>query len=656
MKAFIDDFSLVRIESNQAIGSVTVRDMPLELIRRDGTHMYYQSPKPLLLHVDDSLWIDGTQVTLEIGTVTLKPAFDQIFRYDGPLGAQYHKDQTVFTVFSPVAKEVILVLDGMERSMRFESPVWTVTAEGDFEGKPYHYRVRLTKAYHDVKDPYTTATGFKDQSYVIDWSKTNPVRPLSKKLRAYTDAVIYEGHVRDLTINLDVPSKGLFEGLIEHSNTLSGSVLDYVKRLGMTHLQLLPVFDFDGVFDRDKSKAYNWGYNPAQYFVLEGWYARDPDDPYGRVNAFKQVLDAAHGIGLGINMDVVYNHVNNRDTFPYDYLVPGYFFRHDAKSKPTEASFCGNDVETRHYMVRRLIIDSLVHFVTHYQVDGFRFDLMGLMDLETMRQIEKTLKAINPNIMLYGEGWNMITEVPTKEQSNMANQARFKGIAHFNDQFRNTMKGALHGPEMGYAMGNKALAVKVPELLLGSPHLFLAPTQSINYVECHDNLTFYDKMLLAYGFEKDDFKHKADVANQLIAISQGIPFYHAGQEFYRSKKGVENSYKSPDEINMIHWRPRLESIRKLKKLLKIRRTYKLYRMASYGDHAAVYKIGECLVYRLEDASRVLIHYIKATKGLEKIDTHGAKLIFNTCDVLMQEDSMVVDEQGIYILRIDKNSK
>ena len=654
MRAFIDGLSLVRIESQSPVSDVRIREMTLKRSHADGNGVFFTSPEPLRLHEDDTVIVDGEHVVLEIGMVTLTDAFDEAFRFDGPLGYVYSPQKTCFALFTPVAKDVILVLDGQDYPMTYDMPVWRAEIKGDVEGRPYHYRVRLYDVYHDVQDPYADAIGFRDQPYVIDWSKTTPVVNHPGKVRKMTDVVLYEGHVRDLTTGLDVPSKGLYEGLTETSTLLGTSVLGYIRNLGVTHLQLLPVFDFDGVDDHDKPKLYNWGYNPARYFALEGWYARDPDDPYGRINAFKHVINSAHEIGLGITMDVVYNHVFKRDTFPYDYLVPGYFFRHDVSGAPSDASFCGNDVETRRYMVRRLIVDSLVRFVTRYGVDGFRFDLMGLLDVKTMLLAEKTLKAIKPDILLYGEGWNMPNAVPAKDRSNMANQARFPGYAHFNDTFRNTVKGDLHGPAPGYAMGSRALCQKMPSCLLGSPDLFESPAQSINYVECHDNMTFYDKMLLSAGFEKEAFKEMADLAMHLVVISQGIPFIHAGQEFFRTKKGVENSYNSPDEINMIHWKPNSPSVRLLKKLLRIRRSYRLYRSPSYGDHASVSKEGDRLVYRLEDNKVVLVHHIKNRKGLERIETHGGTLIFRSRNVLVEDDAVIVDEPGVYILKLSKS--
>src|SRR5690606_39111400 len=469
-----------------------------------------------------------------------------------------------------VAKEMFVVVDGTSYEMKYQEPIWYAKVEGDLEGKAYLYRVRLVDEFVDVKDPYTVASNLTD-SIIVDKDKLNKQEFDYVPLKKYTDAVIYEGHVRDMTIRLDVVDKGLFDGLSQVAPSLGTSVLGYIKKLGITHLQLLPVFDFYGVDDIEKSKLYNWGYNPIQYFAVEGWYSKNPNDPYMRINEFRKVVDEAHKLGLGVVMDVVYNHVYERALFPYDQLVPGYFYRHDKNYKPTHTTGLENDVESTRYMVRRLIVDSLVHFMKNLKVDGFRFDLMGLLDIETMLLVEKTLKSINPSTMLYGEGWNMPSHIPASKRSNMENQRQLPGYAFFNDFFRNTMKGPLHTKELGFATGTDKFNFNACLALMGSHHLFDYPTQSLNFVECHDNLTFYDT--LEFNYLKPMIKQAyQDLANHLVAISQGIPFYHAGQEMYRTKFGVENSYNSPDDINAINWY-RYSSIAKIRKILWIRSKY-----------------------------------------------------------------------------------
>jgi pullulanase len=652
MKVFVDGFNLLRIESNQYIDRILLKDNEVKWLKNEGYNQFFTTLKPIRLHLDDTIEINGDLYPIFIGIVTLTKEFEEKFRYDGNLGYEYHKTHTVFRLFSPVLKEAFVVVDQKKYEMKYIEPIWEATILEDLDLKPYHFEVRLVDTFKIVKDPYTNACSTKE-SYVIDWQKTSLILPSPIQLKSYTDAVIYEGHIRDLTIHLDVLSKGLFKGVREFSKTLKGSVLQYIKRLGATHLQLLPIFDFDGVDDINKDQFYNWGYNPSQYFAVDGWYSKHPDDPYHRINHLKKVINEAHRLKLGVNMDVVYNHVYKYKDFPYDDLVPGYFYRHDSNKKMTDVSFCGNDVETRNYMVRKLIIDSLIHFVKHFQIDGFRFDLMGLMDIATMHEIESKLKAINPNIMLYGEGWNMITEVPSRQRANMNNQALFPSYAHFNDFYRNTMKGDLYGNHLGYTMGNKHLTQKAMDAIIGSKHLFQTPNQSINYVECHDNLTYYDQMKKTKGLVDSNFTMHQDFANHLIAISQGIPFYHAGQEFYRSKKGVENSYNSPDEINHIDWNFKKSAVANLQKILKIRKKYSIYRTPSPHDQISISKENHMIIYQLETQKEILKHYIKNYQSLEKISLEKGKLIFSSQDVLFSNGSMIVDHPGVYIVVIKK---
>ncbi len=652
MRIFIDGLNLLRIESSEYIYQIKLYQNKTNWLRNDGINQFFSTEKPIILHDIDQIEVNEQTYPLEIGVVCVTKEFEKKYRYDGKLGVDYHTSYSLFSLFSPVAKEVFVVIDGKEYQMNYQEPIWTVRVEGNLEGLPYQYKIRLVNKFKLVKDPYAIAANLKD-NIIVNLNKTTPLQKTPIKVKNYVDTVIYEGHVRNMSINLDVESQGVFEGLIEHSKKLKGSVIHYIKKLGMTHLQLLPVFDFEGVNDVAKKDLYNWGYNPSQYFCVDGWLSKAPDDPYDRINGLKKVINHAHENKLGVIMDVVFNHVYDHLTFPYDEIVPGYFYRHTKEFHNTHACYLDNDVETRNYMVRKLIIDSLVHFAKNYQIDGFRFDLMGLLDIETMLKIEKELKKVNPYIMLYGEGWNMINEVSNKNRSNLNNQALFPSIGHFNDSYRNIMKGELHGPNLGYTMGNKQLETKAMEVIIGSPHMFVSPNQSLNYIECHDNMTYYDKMLINCGYENPKFKVCQDFANHLIAISQGIPFYHAGQEFYRSKKGIENSYDSPDEINQIHWNIHEEGVTKLKQVLKLRKKHKLYRQTSFNKTVSIVKEGHLLIYKLEDDKEILVHYIKNQFDLEKLPLLNGELIFPSQKVLSEDDYLYVDKPGIYIIHIQK---
>ncbi len=652
MRIFIDEFSLIRIESDKYIEKIEIKNNKISWLKNEGFNQFFVTEKPLNLHIDDKIIVNGVIYPLEIGIVTLTRAFEKRFRYDGKLGYCYQNDKTTFSLFSPVAKEVFVVVDSVEYKMSYSEPVWSVTIDSDLEGLAYFYKIRLVDKFKNVSDPYANAVS-DNKNLVIDWTKTVTTKRTPIKIKKMVDAIIYEGHVRDLTIKLDVESKGLFKGLTEESKLLKGSVLNYIKKLGMTHLQLLPVYDFHGVDDCTKNVSYNWGYNPSQYFCLEGWFSHNTKDPYVRINEFKRLINAAHKLRLGINMDVVFNHVYDHKTFPYDDIVPGYFYRHDKNKKMTHSCFLDNDIETQNYMVRKLIVDNLVFWATNYQIDGFRFDLMGLLDIETMLLIEKEVKKVNPYIMLYGEGWNMDNSLTYKNRSNMNNQAQFVNYAHFNDYYRNAMKGELHGEKLGFTIGNNHLTTRAMEAIIGSPHLFTSPNQSLNYIECHDNSTYYDKMMLSNQFGLLEMKVSQDFANHLVVISQGVPFFHAGQEMYRTKKGVENSYNSSDDINAINWLVKDRSINNLKKLIRIRKKHSLYRQKEYSDSVSITRENKVIVYRLENEKEILVHYIKNYFDLEKLPLMNGKLIFPSQKALAEDDFIFVDQPGVYIIHIVK---
>jgi pullulanase len=590
------------------------------------------------------VFINDYAIPLEIGLVTTTKEFDNKNQYDGRLGAIYHTNYTDFYVWSPVAKEINLILDNQSYEMANKGLVWHVRVKGDLHLKPYYYDVRNLTYFEKVLDPYAKA-GTNDYSYVLNPRRLSKVVASPIKICDKTKAIIYEGHVRDMTINLDGDDQGLFTGLVVKSKTLGGTVLEYIKGLGITHLQLLPVTDFLGVDDYHKDKLYNWGYNPHQFFLLDGWYSKDPNDPILRINEFIKVINHAHRIGLGINLDVVYNHVYDYVGFSVNKLIPNYMYQFDKKGHITNFSGCQNDVASFRYMVRRLIVDSLVYLAKTFKIDGFRFDLMGLMDIPTMLIIEEELKKINPNIMLYGEGWNIPNTMPRDQRANMSNQKQIKGYAHFNDQFRNHMKGTN---KYGYAMGNDDHFETLKHSLLGSLNIFDSPNQSINYVECHDNYTFYDEISLKTNY--DEFKkwHYQDFATHLVIIAQGIPFIHAGQEFYRTKKQVENSYKSPDDINMIVWNHKLVSVEKLRELINIRKTYKIYNNSNSKIKTVTQK-GGFVIYTLENQKMRITHYLQNDYYTRKINLEQGEVLFASQDYLLEPKSVKVSKPGVYAI-------
>ena len=339
---------------------------------------------------------------LIIGKVTRTERFDQQF-YDPTvkLGITYGKEQTIFRIWSPLATSVSVVLYRENRHLyemqQRPNGVWEIAILGNLDQVRYRYQIAQNYEEKEVIDAYGIAsTENGNHSVVIDLAKTVPIiHELRPKLKQATDAIIYEVSVRDFTIHKTAPvndhHRGKYLGLAQ---------LTYLKELGITHVQLLPIFDFEGVDETNPEASYNWGYNPSQYNVPEGSYATDLADPYTRINELKMLINALHKQGLGVIMDVVHNHVYDRSTFPFDSIVPTYFYRYDGNGVATNGSGCGNDVASERRMVRKFIIDSVKFWLEEYGIDGFRFDLMGLHDIETMTEVRKACNSVDPTILL----------------------------------------------------------------------------------------------------------------------------------------------------------------------------------------------------------------------------------------------------------------
>jgi len=441
------------------------------------------------------------------------------------------------------------------------------------------------------------------------------------------DAIIYESHVRDFTIHesLKASFPGKYKSFTEEGLTTkqgNKAGFDYLNELGITHVQLLPVFDFGGVDEKKPDKLYNWGYNPEQYNVPEGWYSTDPEDPYTRINELKELVDNLHKNNLRVVMDVVFNHVYDNTVFPFESIIPGYAYRYDSQGLLTNSSGCGNDLASERKMVRKFIIDSVMYWAREFKMDGFRFDLMGLTDIKTMNTLRQKLDRYKKDIIVYGEGWKMSTPLGEERTAHMYNKHLLFNIGHFNDKSRETIKGATwHISQKGYALGSQAKLDDVKNIVLGSAthkFLFRYPSQSINYVECHDNNVFYDKAVAALpNTSIEEIKKRQKLATSMVILSQGVPFIHSGQEFYRTKKGVENSYKSGDKINAINWDlvdENITDIEYLKELIRIRRKYDLFRLTAPSKirDSVFVKINEhgTILYQLKDEDTELIVIFK----------------------------------------------
>jgi len=540
---------------------------------------------------------------LQIGAVTRTDSFDQTFYYDGKLGVQYHPDETIFKLWAPTATAVKLKLMNPDEKkqetielIRIENGVWTVSVKQDLEYFRYSYLVCVNLQWKEAVDPYTvsvTANGV--EGVIIDLNKTKLSKRMLQPLEQAVDSIIYEMHIRDFTMhpNSGVLQKGTFKGATEmDAKATDGSPngLSYVKSLGITHIELLPLNDFAGVDELGEKIEYNWGYNPLHYNVPDGSYSLDPNDPYKRINELKSLIDTIHQNEMRVILDVVYNHVYEREMSAFEKIVPGYYFRRDHHGMPANGTGVGNDVASERKMVRKFIVDSVLFWLEEYQVDGFRFDLMGILDIDTMNEIRVAIDQIDPSVLIIGEGWDLNTPLTLDKKANIHNQKDLPRIGQFNDGFRDSIKGSTFNLyDVGYALGNEHYYHMAIQVLAGSighgnaeGGLFDEPNQSVNYVESHDNHTLWDKLLICFPDEDEESRQKYHrLATVMVILAQGIPFLHSGQEFFRTKKGIGNSYQSSDEINQLDWNRKneyRENVEYIKGIIAIRKAHRAFRL------------------------------------------------------------------------------
>ena len=512
--------------------------------------------------------------------------FEAQYTYQGDdLGATWTKESTFFRLWAPTATDVKItlwesghpedeaILDQIQMTPDVNG-TWIATVEGDLNGVYYTYAVTVDGITRQACDPYARTTGVNGKrAMVIDLTSTDPegwdtdVDPHYGN--SIVDAVIYELHVRDLSIDESsgIQNKGKFLGLIEEGTTNAEGYptgLDYMKALGITHLHLLPSYDYASVDETDPDAAFNWGYDPVNYNVPEGSYSTDPYHGEVRVKEMKQMIKGLHDNGISVILDVVYNHVYNAEDFCFNRIVPGYFSRITDEGVYSNGSVCGNDTASERAMVRKYIVDSVKYWADEYHMDGFRFDLAGLIDTETINACIEEVHKTHPNVIFYGEGWNMATQV-TKEGYTMTTQANSTAVpefSFFSDFVRDSLRGSnSNASKQGYIAGGGGYTSAVRDIFMGKATWCKNPTQTVNYISCHDGYTLRDRLELsmpATNSSFQDIKRVNNLGAAIIMLSQGTPFFQAGEEMLRSKPlpegGFEhNSYKSPDSLNAIKW-------------------------------------------------------------------------------------------------------
>lgn len=489
---------------------------------------------------------------------------------------------------------------------------WTASSAEKLYGKYYTFSVKQGgKWLNETPGVWAKAVGTNGhRAAIIDLSATNPEGWATDKgpeIKNINDAVIYEMHHRDFSQHPSsgIVNKGKFLALTEPSTTNAtgeATGVDHLKELGVTHVHILPSYDYNSVDEANlQTPQYNWGYDPYNYNAPEGSYSTNPADPATRITEMKEMVKSLHDNGIGVIMDVVYNHTADNDASNFSLTAPGYYYRHSPDGSYSDASGCGNETASERQQMRDYIINSVKYWAKEYHIDGFRFDLMAIHDIETMNQVIAALKEINPNIFVYGEGWTAgDSPLPVDQRALKENVAKMPQIAVFSDDIRDAIKGHYtDAADRGFATGKPGLeeTVKIgivaatdhPQVdySKGNNSKFAyaaAPTQIINYVSCHDDLMLTDKLRKSMPDATDAERQRAArLAQTIVFTSQGTPFMFAGEEVFRDKKGVHNSYKSPDSINAIDWSLKHDNAEQMayyKELIKLRKEHPAFRMTT----------------------------------------------------------------------------
>lgn len=569
----------------------------------------------------------GGKTDLQIGSVIRTKDFDQLYFYDGEdLGVNYQNQKCEFKIWAPTATMVRIKLsDSFGNQCETidltptENGIWTLIKDGDLDGYRYTYLICVNLRWQEAVDPYAVAvTANGTQGVIVNLGKTREPKPALPPFEHPVDAIIYETHIRDFTIHPSSGAldKGKYLGASElgtRSPKAGITGLSYLKALGITHIEFLPINDFVGVDELGDYSDYNWGYNPLHFNSPEGSYSSNPTDPYSRIQELKQLIRTVQKQGIRVILDVVYNHVYEREASSFEKVVPGYYFRHNEYGMPSNGTGVGNDIASERLMVRKFILDSIQFWIREYGIDGLRFDLMGILDIETMNAVREMVDQLDPTFLIIGEGWELNTPIPMDKKAMIKNQAKLQRIAQFNDQYRDTIKGSTFNlQDKGYVFGNINKVTFAKRVISGSislegeRSLFLEPGQSVNYLESHDNHTMLDKFVRMGAPPEWIFQYHR-LATTILLLSQGIPFLHSGQEFFRTKNGEGNSYRSSDKINWLDWERKEEfakDVQYIMGLIELRKSNSAFRLRTsqlIRTHLEWLKIHEPLIgYHLKD--------------------------------------------------------
>lgn len=618
---------------------------------------------------------------LQYSYIVKRPAFDEMFAYTGnDLGANYTPTQTTFVVWAPTAAKACLEIqrkDQPEIHMmeKGERGTFRLTLKGDYELAKYVYHIRVNGSWNESIDPYgKSSTINSTRSVVIDTNKIKMQEYSLPILHCNTKAIIYETSVRDFTMkpNIGISNPGKFKGFVEENETTKSlnTGFSYLKTLGVTHVQLMPVLDFGSVDEYNQHLFYNWGYDPLQYMTLEGSYASNSFDPMSRINDFSELVNKLHASEMRLVLDVVFNHVFDLPSCSFQKIVPGYYFQMNDLGHYSNGTWCGNDFDSTGFMAKKFIVDACVYLTKTFKIDGFRFDLMGILDVDTLNEVYQRCREINRDFMIYGEGWDMPSYLDPNRRASIANHEKMPMVAHFSDRFRDVIKGRTSVEEIdvkGYCSNDLSLIQVAKDVLSASvtnrnniAAYFSSPQQAVNYVECHDNMTCWDKLKSCC---REDTRETRIKRQQLciaaVLFAQGIPFIHSGQEFARTKHGKPNTYCDSDSINRIDYERRnryLSIVEFTKDCIELRKSLPCFSYATTEDILEYVSFDEinhsALVYKMKDEINDVAVIFNPTQNYYEYDMKASyQLIFKNGKITPEEQRIVkVEPLSVLVLR------
>ena len=630
-------------------------------------------------------------------------SFDHHWGYQGELGCQVSEEETSFKLWSPTATTVqvvvyesasndapILKTYEMQRGNSYSYShkdntigVWNLTVPESLAGRAYQYQINFPHHQSLTRDPYTIATSPDGKRSAILSEKERQVEGFEVKngteatwrLENPCQAVIYEMHIRDLTKSetsgVAPELRGTFLGAAQ-TGTVNhfgqSTAFDYIKELGVNYVQLQPIADRHKEYDADGNVTYNWGYDPQNYNAPETSMSTNPNDPGQVIRDLKTMIQAYHNAGIGVIMDVVYNHTFSTVDAPFQTTVPDYYYRMNRDGSYQNGTGVGNETASEHEMFRKYMIDSLLYWVNEYNIDGFRFDLMGIHDIKTMQMIRWAMDEVDPKIILYGEGWDMGTGLAPYDKAKKDNAYQLPNIGFFNDDQRNAVKGAeVYGDIKSGFVSGAATEPIVAKAILGSRELgsYLSPNQVVNYVEAHDNYNLHDLLTTLHPTEDQaSIMKKVETATAMNLLMQGISFMELGQEFGRTKlvptgengelthddrERAMNSYNAPDAVNQVDWdliNERQDSIEFIRQIIGLKTKSSAFSYPTYEEvyrhvfvHTAIENSG-WIVYEIqEDDEHYLVvfnakgesHYYENAGNLEMRITNSRSNQENTLD-------------------------